>query len=343
MYQHQHHQHHHKQYQPNWSSTSSYQRHIMASESNSYLPAKTFNFRTSFNGGSGDGRHLQSQHTNKSMNSSNSPKISFEQQQQQQQQQQHRPRDYSSWSTKRNSKKSSANKSIDIPLKYRPHDANMANSNGSSGNSIAEEAKVDAITSDFSCFSVDSGYDGLSPNDDLAGHAVKSSASSSCEDDCDEVFKQANSPIPSPSGGGGDNSDSWTCTDDDLYWLNEQQMVPPSDKELPLSDIARHINYYLSDEYLQRDKYLLRQVRCKKDGFISLKLITSFKNVKRYTSDCNVVRCAIVRKSERLVVSGDGFRVRRRSVLPDSLKQPRLLKTVLVSGCGLHVAAVRCM
>merc|ERR1719376_695837 len=118
----------------------------------------------------------------------------------------------------------------------------------------------------------------------------------------------------------------WTLTDDINYWLNVGA-VPPQNGLLQA--ISRQISYYLSDEYLEKDKYLLRQIRCKKDGFISIKLITSFKNIKKFTCDSQVVRCAIVRMCKSIVVSSDGLRVRRVNRLPDHLKKPRLLKTVL--------------
>jgi len=118
----------------------------------------------------------------------------------------------------------------------------------------------------------------------------------------------------------------WTLTDDINYWLSVEA-VPPQNGLLQA--ISRQISYYLSDEYLEKDKYLLRQIRCKKDGFISIKLITSFKNIKKFTCDSEVVRCAIVRMCKSIVVSSDGLRVRRVNRLPDHLKKPRLLKTVL--------------
>merc|ERR1719376_1683789 len=118
----------------------------------------------------------------------------------------------------------------------------------------------------------------------------------------------------------------WSLTDDINYWLSVG-VVPPQNGLLQA--ISRQISYYLSDEYLEKDKYLLRQIRCKKDGFISIKLITSFKNIKKFTCDSQVVRCAIVRMCKSIVVSSDGLRVRRVNRLPDHLKKPRLLKTVL--------------
>lgn len=164
-------------------------------------------------------------------------------------------------------------------------------------------------------FSVDSGIALSPPNHNTRGESPI--------DDCyfcDDVF--AAKPIATATQ---TDDKCWTTEDDDVYWKSRN--TPPSDASL--TAIARHISYYLSDEYLQRDKYLLRQVRCKKDGYISLKLITSFKNIKKLTTDCCVVRSAIVRKSESIVVSSDGLRVRRRTSLPENLKKPRLLKTVL--------------
>ena len=35
--------------------------------------------------------------------------------------------------------------------------------------------------------------------------------------------------------------------------------------------IIDQVEYYLSDEYLAKDKYLLRQIRCKSEGYISIK------------------------------------------------------------------------
>ena len=50
----------------------------------------------------------------------------------------------------------------------------------------------------------------------------------------------------------------WTLTDDINYWLSVGA-VPPQNGLLQA--ISRQISYYLSDEYLEKDKYLLRQVR----------------------------------------------------------------------------------
>lgn len=86
----------------------------------------------------------------------------------------------------------------------------------------------------------------------------------------------------------------------------------------------------MSDDYLLKDKYLLRQIRCKKDGYVSIKLITSFKKVKKLTKDWAVVRSAIVRRSKKILVSSEGLRIRRKTQLSETLLKPRLLTSVLV-------------
>ena len=84
----------------------------------------------------------------------------------------------------------------------------------------------------------------------------------------------------------------------------------------------------MSDEYLAKDKYLLRQIRCKSEGYISIKLMTSFKKVKKLTRDWQVVRHAL-RMAPQLEVSPEGYRVKRRDNLPETLRKPRMLTSVV--------------
>lgn len=119
----------------------------------------------------------------------------------------------------------------------------------------------------------------------------------------------------------------WAEKDDNAYWASIKRSSPNS---FILSTIAKQVDFYLSDEYLLKDKYLLRQVQCNKEQCISIKLITSFKKMKKLTRDWCVVRSAILRKSNRLSVTSDGLRIIRKEKLADSLQKPRLLSTVLV-------------
>lgn len=57
----------------------------------------------------------------------------------------------------------------------------------------------------------------------------------------------------------------------------DQDWKPP-DPELTQKLVVQ-IEYYLSDENLEKDAFLLKHVRRNKMGFVSVKLLTSFKKV----------------------------------------------------------------
>lgn len=59
--------------------------------------------------------------------------------------------------------------------------------------------------------------------------------------------------------------------------LEEESWKPP-DPEL-IQKLVAQIEYYLSDENLEHDAFLLKHVRRNKLGFVSVKLLTSFKKV----------------------------------------------------------------
>jgi la-related protein 6 len=45
------------------------------------------------------------------------------------------------------------------------------------------------------------------------------------------------------------------------------------------------VEFYFSDANITKDKFLLKHVKRNKEGFVSLKLISSFKRVKHLTKD----------------------------------------------------------
>merc|ERR1712157_397571 len=113
--------------------------------------------------------------------------------------------------------------------------------------------------------------------------------------------------------------------------------------DVPSEELAHKIidqvEFYLSDEYLAKDKYLLRQIRCKSEGYISIKLMTSFKKVKKLTRDWRSVRFALL-QSPNLIVSPEGFRVKRATQLPENLRKPRLLSSVVTIRLTEELSAV---
>jgi hypothetical protein len=120
---------------------------------------------------------------------------------------------------------------------------------------------------------------------------------------------------------GGSSNDSGGCYNEDRGEFD----IPSEDL---IAKITDQVEFYLSDNYLAKDKYLLRQIRCKSEGYISIKLMTSFKKVKKLTRDWRVVRYAL-QQSPALIVSPEGFRVKRNNTLPDTLRRPRLLTSVV--------------
>ncbi|KAM8795092.1 la-related protein 6-like [Eudromia elegans] len=82
--------------------------------------------------------------------------------------------------------------------------------------------------------------------------------------------------------------------------------------------IVSQVEFYLSDENLAKDAFLLKHVQKNKLGFVSIKLLTSFKKVKYLTRDWRLTLYAL-RFSELLEVNEEGTKVRRRIPIPEAL------------------------
>ena len=61
----------------------------------------------------------------------------------------------------------------------------------------------------------------------------------------------------------------------------EQEWQPP-DEEL-IKKLVDQIEFYFSDENLEKDAFLLKHVRRNKLGYVSVKLLTSFKKVRLHS------------------------------------------------------------
>jgi len=80
--------------------------------------------------------------------------------------------------------------------------------------------------------------------------------------------------------------------------------------------ITQQVEFYFSDANITKDKFLLKHVKRNKEGFVSLKLISSFKRVKHLTKDWRQVAFAIKKCSDRLEVNDLETKVRRLEDLP---------------------------
>lgn len=78
--------------------------------------------------------------------------------------------------------------------------------------------------------------------------------------------------------------------------------------ELPSDELSTQIvaqvQFYFSNENILKDAFLLKHVRRNKEGFVSLKLISSFKRVRQLTRDWRVVGVAIRRLAALALVGG---------------------------------------
>lgn len=75
------------------------------------------------------------------------------------------------------------------------------------------------------------------------------------------------------------------------------------------------MEFYFSDANIVKDAFLLKHVKRHKEGFVSLKLIASFRKVKSLTKDYRHVIEAL-QNSKEVEVNAEGTKLRRRQPLP---------------------------
>lgn len=94
---------------------------------------------------------------------------------------------------------------------------------------------------------------------------------------------------------------------------DEPPFVPP-DEELA-NRIVAQVEFYFSDVNITKDAFLLKHVKRNKEGYVSLKLISSFKRVKHLAKDWRVVAYALER-STKLEINEARTKLRRVDALP---------------------------
>ncbi|KAM6948374.1 la-related protein 6-like [Aplochiton taeniatus] len=101
----------------------------------------------------------------------------------------------------------------------------------------------------------------------------------------------------------------------DGHFANPNPTVECNDTHVLHMKIASQLEYYLSDHHLAEDGFLLKHVQKNRQGYVSLKLLTSFKKMKELTRDWRVT-LAGARYSDRLEVNEEGTKVRRQQTVP---------------------------
>ncbi|CAM5145016.1 unnamed protein product [Eretmochelys imbricata] len=107
----------------------------------------------------------------------------------------------------------------------------------------------------------------------------------------------------------------------------DQDWKPP-DNEL-IQKLITQVEYYFSDENLEKDAFLLKHVRRNKMGYVSVKLLTSFKKVKHLTRDWRITAYAL-KYSDILELNEDSRKVRRNTPVPVFASETLPSKMLLV-------------
>ena len=119
---------------------------------------------------------------------------------------------------------------------------------------------------------------------------------SSTDTDDDEEFYDSRENLDEAvvargGGGGGEEGGRETEIDPDLR-----------------KRIVEQVEFYFSDDNIMKDKFLLKHIWRNKQGYVSIKLLSSFKRVKALTKDWQVV-CKALRSSDILEVSESSTKV----------------------------------
>lgn len=101
----------------------------------------------------------------------------------------------------------------------------------------------------------------------------------------------------------------------------DEQLIDEQPIEIPDDDLSEQIveqvEYYFSNENILKDAFLLKHVRRNKEGFVSLKLVSSFKRVRQLTKDWRVCGYAIKLKSKNIELNDLETKIRRLEPLPN--------------------------
>lgn len=110
------------------------------------------------------------------------------------------------------------------------------------------------------------------------------------------------------------NQTSFEDSDTANKFESDDDLVIPDDELC--AKISEQVEFYFSDRSLLRDAFLLKHVRRNKEGFVSLKLVSSFKRVRNLCKDWRAVGIAIKKGSKEIELNDLGTKVRRRTPLP---------------------------
>ncbi|XP_023701047.2 la-related protein 6-like isoform X1 [Paramormyrops kingsleyae] len=119
-----------------------------------------------------------------------------------------------------------------------------------------------------------------------------------------------------------DNSDTTKNNADNASNSGNNEDIDLDDWTPPGADLVQkmvsQVEFYLSDENLAKDAFLLKHVKRNRMGYVNIKLLTSFKKMKQLTKDWRVTAYAL-HHSLKLELNKERTKVRRKAPIPESL------------------------
>ena len=94
--------------------------------------------------------------------------------------------------------------------------------------------------------------------------------------------------------------------------------------------IISQTEFLFSDENLEKDGFLLKHVKRNKEGYVNLKLLSSFKKMRSICKDYKVI-CEALKDSTMLLMNEECTKIKRRNPLPDKLFEQPPVRYVVVS------------
>jgi hypothetical protein len=156
-----------------------------------------------------------------------------------------------------------------------------------------------------------------------------SSASSSCDSESYDLDSDASS-IDMPF---------YDAADD--FGNRKREAGFDGDFQVPnddlLKQIVEQVELYLSDESISRSVFLLKNLKKNKDGYLSVKLISSFRNVRKLTKDWRQVCFAIKNASTQLEVNESLSKIRRTVPFP-AIDDPVCSRYIIAFGLSIDIS-----
>jgi la-related protein 6 len=101
--------------------------------------------------------------------------------------------------------------------------------------------------------------------------------------------------------------------EDDCEPFNLDSYQPASEEIL--AKLLQQAEFYFSDSNVLKDKFLMKNIQTNEGGFVSIKLLSSFRRMQAVSKDWHDLAYSL-RRSEKLELNAAGNKIRRKDALP---------------------------